>query len=548
MSNGNGNHSIEEILAAAKRAQERGVPYNTINRNIRRLTDGKHAGMGALEAAVFRTTTEGQAEEALARTSEHGHLADFLRMAAHGATFGMSDELVALGAKGLLNVAAAGPTGAPAAAAAAADPAAVERLEATRQRISDLREVDPGASLMAEAAGGMIVPLTGAKIARTLGGGVLGYAAGGAAAGGAGGAAYGFGESEGSPQERIPGAIMGGAVGLGVGTLLGAAGKAAAPLLGRAARKIPGMDRILPDPQAPKVTAMRELLPTEQGQARGVRVAENLERLADVDPSVRAVRVATEEGKLAVQRQFYAPLEARFSAEAGGVADEGVMAALRDPDIMTQARLVSREIVGETVRPPTFTELQGVRQRLSDKLSAARNRGASDQVRRYSEALTRMEFAIEEAIPEFKQAQRAWFEVMAVDRAFDQGRAMYSNAAKNSAEEVAMAIEALPTEEAREAFRKGLLNRFVNRLRMRTGVSPAEAMKLVDAGPEMQGKIRGLFPSEANYNEFLTIMQTEHNAIHRATLVRKLVPWTVVMAGVGGGGYAATRGILSAME
>ena len=150
-----------------------------------------------------------------------GGVSDFSRMAAQGATFNFADELAGA-------VAAITPGGR----------GYREARDASRQRVSGLKETSPRASQMAEIAGGFAVPFTAGtglagKVApegasllmRSLGGAIGGGTAAALASGLAG-----AGEGQ-TPQERLQNAganaLFGGALGVGLG--------AAAPIAGAVA-------------------------------------------------------------------------------------------------------------------------------------------------------------------------------------------------------------------------------------------------------------------------------------------------------------------------
>src|SRR5690606_32896385 len=101
----------------------------------------------------------------------------------------------------------------------------------SRQRVADLRQLAPGASIASEIAGGVAAPfMTGAGIARALtrpGAGVVARAAaagaGGAVGGGAAGALTGAGEADGTLGERAVGAAIGAPIGAAGGFATGGA-------------------------------------------------------------------------------------------------------------------------------------------------------------------------------------------------------------------------------------------------------------------------------------------------------------------------------------
>ncbi len=127
----------EELLRQANEAIASGVPRADVDAQIRSMTNGTVDGTGGLRAIVNAPTEE---DERLLREAERGSspAGNFGRLAAQGATFGFGDEIAGL----IAGLAPGGKT----------------REEATadsRQRLEDLRSLNPGASLAAEIAGGL---------------------------------------------------------------------------------------------------------------------------------------------------------------------------------------------------------------------------------------------------------------------------------------------------------------------------------------------------------------------------------------------------------
>lgn len=203
----------ELTLADAETAlQELGVSLDVL---AARGTDQQRSRLAALRTADPESE-EAQEDAATIRVGSRSEFDNFLRTVAQGATFGFADELASL----RLELQRDPETGLLQGPRIVSDP---EALEASRQRIEDLRRTNPGATLAGEAAGGLLTPigpaavsgvrrllgLTGAPARRVL-------TASGIAAGEA--AVAGFGEGEGGAQGRA----LSAALSLPLGALLGA--------------------------------------------------------------------------------------------------------------------------------------------------------------------------------------------------------------------------------------------------------------------------------------------------------------------------------------
>src|SRR5690606_4392017 len=155
-----------DLLKQANAAVRKGADPAAVGGRIAEFTGGTITSLRDLGKAV--QTAQAEDSPTLAAQKRLGSrggsaVGDFARMAAQGATFGFADEMVGL---------------------VAGD----EAKAASRQRVADLRQLVPGASTMADIAGGVAMPfVTGVSTARALtrpGAGALARAA----AAGAGGA------------------------------------------------------------------------------------------------------------------------------------------------------------------------------------------------------------------------------------------------------------------------------------------------------------------------------------------------------------------------
>jgi hypothetical protein len=374
------------MLREANVAVQRGADPEAVGERISQMTGGRLrslAGLGQAVAAAQQDAPVDPQEAAQHRLASSGGSAvgDFARMAAQGATFGLADE-IAGGVAGLFG----------------GDREAV--TEASRQRVADLRQTSPGASMMSEIAGGVAVPfMTGAKLARGLtrtGSGVLARsvagATGGAVAGAAGSGLYAAGEAEGGAGERAAAGARGTVPGLIGGALLGGGAPLAGALLGRTGRfmgevfspegqgqrearrrlrqvfgeagvdpsDVPArMDALGPnaviadiDPRlarearnAANQSAALERTggPVERlrqrTEARGERLAAQLRETSGISESMQSGQEAARRAVQEVREQHYHPLERAFPEVDG----EAVQAALRDPRVARVARRTAPE-------------------------------------------------------------------------------------------------------------------------------------------------------------------------------------------------------------
>ena len=210
-------HDPEKLLRQAEEALSRGADPAQVDAFLVTHTAGRYRSVEQLRLAASPTNPFN-----VAPPEERSRIAlrDLGRLFVQGATLGGGDE-----ALGVI----AGP----------------EAMEADRARLSQLRENHPVASLVAETAGGMLVPGLGAAgigrsiLART--GSRLAAGMGGGAAGGAGGGAIaGALEADGPAGARTEGALLGGIMGAGAGGALGGAasvaGRAFVPCVTRTPR------------------------------------------------------------------------------------------------------------------------------------------------------------------------------------------------------------------------------------------------------------------------------------------------------------------------
>lgn len=533
----------EDLYRFAVAAIARGKSPEVVNAKIAEVTGGSFSSIEGLRSHVQQapngkpgTAEKGGAEPgedaALRRFAAHNPVNQFLRAAAQGLTFGFGDEIAGA-----------------AAAVAPGGKSYTEARDASRQRVSDMREVAPGATALSEIAGGVALPALGAaRVARTLvrpGAGALGKAVGAAGAAGAigagGGALYGLGESEAeTPGGLLVDAAKSGAVGGLLAAPLGAGASAVGGLLGKAGRfgrevvapqsagrsearrtlrntfeeagidaqDVPGRLNEL-GPQAVIADldpSLARLARTARDQAPALekvdgpvarlgqrhdqtseRLAKSLRETSGISQSMGAARDMADRAVQEVREKFYRPLEEAFPQVEG----PNVLAALGNPRV---ANVAKRTTDSPT---PSFTELQDIMMDLRDEASAAAAAGRPNASRRAKEAFDNLRDAMRQDIPGFDEAQSEFMKAAKTVEAFDMGAKLYNKPAR----EIQEAFESLPPE-AHDALRTGLLQRWEEALLSREGASGA-ASRIMKAGPEGQAQIRALFGSEDGFRQFM---------------------------------------------
>lgn len=532
------NPDLLDMLRQANEAVRKGADPEAVGRRISEATSGRISSLAALGDAVQQQGAAPVDDTAAAqqRLAARGGSAvgDFARMAAQGATFGLADEIVGV---------VAGP----------------EAKAASRQRVADLRTLAPGASMASEVAGGVAVPFfAGTSIARGVAGpgaSMLaragGAAAGGAVAGGLGGGLTGAGEAEGGPIARLPSAAKGAAGGAVAGGLLGGFLSLAGSGLGaggrflgevfspegqaqREARRrvrmafgeagiaredVPGrMAALGPegviadlDPRlAREARAARNQAPAlersggpvgrlaERTQARGERLARALRETSGITESMPAGQAAAERAIQDVRRQHYRPLERQFPEVWGS----NVQAALQDPRISAVAKRVAPGL--DNNNPPSFTELQDIMMDLRDDVTEARARGRPNASKRASDAFDALTSAMEQDIPGFAEAQRAFYLASQKLEGYQAG----FDAWTGSAREIQEALTSLPPD-AQDSFRVGLIQRWEEKLLAKEGTTGA-VNSILRAGEDMRAQIRAAFGSTEAFTDFLAQRDLEN--------------------------------------
>jgi hypothetical protein len=522
---------IRQLLAQARAAREKGFSLEQVNARIVELTNGEHTGMASL--AVI-------ADEEKPITTR-----DIVRSEVHGATFGFGDEL-----RGLAAAAVPGGQG------------YAEARDDWREAQNEFRRQHPYAAFGSEMVGGLLVPVGGgAKLAQGLarpGAGLLARMGAGAVAGGAvgagAGALVGAGESEADPL-REPGRLardvaIGTGIGLGVGGVTGGV----LPAVGAAAGKTSRFARELIAPEAAaKAEARRTLRRTleasgltprevearlielgpegviadvdpvlarearaasnqapslgrtggpvdeiaSRAESRGDRLAASLRRAAGIGESYDDAYKAAEAARKRISTEHYQPLEGRYPA----VDDPEIARLMQEPGIANILKRVAPEVYNGN-RQPSFMELQEVRMILEDLWKGAKGR-YPNRANTYRTLHNEFRDAMEEAMPGFAEAQKAYRAASERLRSFKSGYDMWNKPAREQANALA---ELSP--EAQEAFRIGLLTRWEEALLTREG-GGAAAGRLMAAGDEMKAQLLQLFGGEEGLANFLATRDIE---------------------------------------
>lgn len=370
------------------------------------------------------------------------------------------------------------------AAADSARAAASEGTQQARAGVSEARDRLPGLlEFGAEVAPLAVLPAAAGQRAIARGGaGLLGTGARGAAVGGAEGQFIGMGSAEGSAGERAMQAVPEAALGVAGGGVLGG---------GTAA-----------------VNAVRR-----RASGRGPRVAEALRETTGVDDLVRASD-DVEAVRQAARREFYGPLDEME------LDHPELLSWLRDPS--HRAGRTVRNSLPEVFagkRPPTFRELQKVR----ESLSASRVLDEGE--------LARLNRLMDEATDGgASRADRAYAQAMEPVEALQEGRKFYNK----SAADIEMAQRGL-SPEALRSFRTGQLHEIIRRLEKRESGSLSWLRNFMDAGPETLRVARTLFPSDEAFEEFTRAANQEQSAQAVSRVVRKYLPGFVAGAAAGAG-------------
>jgi hypothetical protein len=409
-------------------------------------------------------------------------LFDAMRIGGQIPTFGFGDEAVgAVAALGALKPGGRSPS-----------EAYVAARDAERQQIGDLWETSPGASRASTVAGllggvlvpgaGLSAPVIAGKGTLASGGGLLRAGGKGVAVGAGQAGLFGLGMAEGDPIEQATAAAklmpIGGAVG---GALAGA------PLVWNAIRS------------------------SRAGQGR--RFADYLVKGADVDDDINSVLrvIRTEEGKL---RDIHysefdkLPKVARQELERTGLPQKVL------------DKLPKRSV--------TFKELQNAR----TSLRKGFDRDEAELLDQFMHARYKGSDV----------ADAGWAELQQVRRDLSAGKKLL----RKGGAEIEDAIGSLPPERAANV-RQGMV---VEAVRLLDNGSPAMLKRMFRGSVRPEGSavrstlpdpvraLRQMFPTDAAFNEFRTIIMRESNAAHIRDAFRRLagpLAWVIGSMGLGAG-------------
>jgi hypothetical protein len=470
----------QEVLRQAREALARGdYTAEEVDRVVAENTE--FPNIFALRMAV---EAEQDFTPAQRRLNERGGSAagDFGRMGLKGLMFGFDDEVL-----GLL--------------------AGTEARDRSRQITNDLREANPGAALASEIAGGFLFPAAGARVA-AQGGTTMGRAAvRGAAVGGAAGAVsaglFGAGDSDAeTTQERLDAAKTPSLFGGVGGAVTGGAGGAVGQALARGTR------------------------------GRGGRVADELGELTGLDPDINRAYRAADERIGAVRARFYQPLERQFRQVDDVAINDFITELGQHPDTRSIVRRVTSDLLEPSRRnpgprrPPSFTEVQEIRTRLS---AAGRNDDAA--------VLTSL---MEDAFGDgLREADAAYGMAREVQRQLEAGYRL-GTASSSRVDRARGMIQrriarGTSDSQALRAFDQGRLARIDEALRQRNRDAVGLLRRYMDAGEETQARLRSLFPDEGSFDQFMRVLNTESNRDRVLQVYAALARPAAVGIGVGAG-------------
>lgn len=203
-------------------------------------------------------------------------------------------------------------------------------------------------------------------------------------------------------------------------------------------------------------------------------------------------------------------------ARPGTITDRAVLSILEDPDVAPHVRAVSKQVArGE--RPPTFEEIQRVRQRLRKGERAKPELGAA------ADELTN---ALHDMDPRIARADAAWAELQDYERALEAGRKLYTKSAATIERELRKYDRAFlgPADRTRaDVMRDGMIYELARRLETSEPFDMKAFRNLFEAGPEMEAKWRAMF-GDQGYEHLRQVLHQEQSAeTIRKWLVRALI-------------------------
>jgi DNA-binding transcriptional MerR regulator len=543
------------LLEEVKTAQRMGIPLEEINAAIAQDTEGRAADVTQLIQLMGQTPAPVQGGPATEPT-QASPVSDFLRMAAQGASLEFGDELAGLGA-GLV-------------------PGGLTReqaQEASRERVAQIRQERPVMALGAEMLGGLVTTaapagllmrigaggVKGAQALRQLGSatrfttsqqiGRLGAAATaqGAVEGGLAGVGMGTTGAERAERGLFGaavggglGAVTGGVLGLGLGAFGagGSAGRArrAGETVAEDLREMSGLRRTVPELQE-EARTMRKGAQREIENVIETAPLANADELTDfviTNPEVLDVL-----GNSSVHRPYANELSEyrdALSTWVGGgrVGDPPTpprpMTFREADDLRLELRQEHKRWKMDTDRPKGLPDIQRMAVLGNDFESLLKTNAPAE----YTDALARYG----EARGRYRLPQGT---TQAKGVIADARRWIRSDT--TTAEDIATNLSNLSPESANVA-REAMAAELVTTLRRRLPddpVIPAEAKKILEAGHEMQAKLRTMFPDDDSFADFMFLVGQERlSASMRGRLMALLQAATFF-----GGGSSVLARILS---
>lgn len=513
------------LYAEVRDLRKAGASYQEINEHVARRSGGTFPGQATLENAL---------EIPSAGDSASG----MIRSGIKGATLSFSDELggVAAGVGSLFDK------------DESFGDAYTAEVTRSRAMQEEFERVHPRLSLASEVAGGLLLPgAAGARVmaqgGKTLSTGarVVGAAGRGALTGAAAGAAEGAGRAEGGLRERGEGAAIGGAVGGVAGGILGGALTAAEDPLrklggsllgvqapGRMAREtlaeiedatgrkigegaVPG--RILAESEPTQMgQALRESADASRKaqalidervapvlNARGEDLAAKFRKEMGIDRTYFESMEAAHEGIQKVREQYYKPLERVVELKD---APDLVAAIVEDPVALRKLPADIQEMIGRMGDEGiNFQAGQELVEAIEDTMAGG-NLG-SQSFTRMRAFKRRVQQEMEEVFPGYREANRQYYNAVQRLDAHEIGQKAWGK----SPEEVRKIMAELPTQEARDAYRLGALDKAEVALYELEG-GGSMANKMAKAGQGFKDRIEALFDGKTDEAvAFLTEME-----------------------------------------
>lgn len=527
---------LQKLLAAANRAKADGVALQDINASLQ-----SRVGMDydALVKAVQQQTPPPRTPISTA---------NLLLSGLQGATGDFGDELLGALASGKTGVRML---------LAPLDPRYRKNRNLVRQMDERFRQEHKGADLAARLYGGLLPAIATGGIAGPAGGaGLLHNIGTGATVGAVFGGIQGAGaanELADVPAESAKGAAYGGVLGGGVGLLSGlvepvagvfnsarrvffprAAGvrdavneiRQVAQRTGLSAADLQRAIRVAQSRRpgiavpADASLAFGRLIRANVNEASGniertiqqvtgrtagsgERLAQDVRKLAGFgDRSASTAQAAVQAEQRATAQRLYRPLEERFATMPKNKALDEL---LQEPDVAPLWRKV-RPRAGKTEHSGGFSHFQTLRQEMSDEIVSLQRNGRGFAARRMGELRDRLTQELEELVPGFRAANRAYYQTQRTIDAFDQGAEAVKKkfSGPTIAEDLSTITRQAGDEAPRaiEAYRHGMVDEQLTRL-LNLSTNRDAGKTFIVMGPEQREALRAVFPSERSFAEFI---------------------------------------------